>query len=376
MQLNNANVTRALLSAVSLVLLTACSSVEKPKPAALGANPELLAVRKAWSTQVGEVTLPLRIAVSGAEVAITSSKGSIAVIDARNGQDVWRTKLNDTITAGAGYDGKYLAVVNHENVLIVFNNGKELWRYGLGSAVVTAPLVAGNRVFVLGGDRTVYGLDAATGRLLWQQQRNSEPLVLKQPALLTAVGDTLVVGQGGRILGLHPLTGAVRWEQTIANARGTNEVEKLVEIAAGVARDGQQLCVRAYQHSVACMDTAKPVLQWSKVSAGFVGLTGDSESVFGIDAQGVLTAYRRTNGDTLWASNYLRYRQLTAPVVVGRSVVMGDAEGNVHLLSKADGGLLTRLTTDGSPVAAVPTLAAQTLVVVTQRGGIFGFKPE
>jgi outer membrane protein assembly factor BamB len=365
----------ALLLGVSL-LVTACSSVEKPKPQPLGPNPEMLAVKRAWSSQIGEVSFPLRSTSVGVEVVIASNNGVVAALDGRTGQDIWRVALNESLAAGVGYDGKHAAVVSKDNYLVVLNAGKVSWRAVLASSVSTPPLVAGNRVFVLAGDRTVYAFDAASGKPLWMQQRGVESLVLKQPGLLTPVGDTLVVGQGGRLVALNPLTGATRWELPVAASRGTNEVEKLIELAAGVARDGQQLCLRAYQNSVACIDTAKPSVQWSKQGTGYSGLAGDSEAVFGVDAQGIVNAYRRSNGEIVWTSSQLRYRQLNAPTVVGRSVVIGDADGNVHLLAKTDGTLLTRLLTDGSPIAAVPVLSAQTLVVVTQRGGVFGFKPE
>lgn len=359
-----------------LLLVSACSSVDKPKPTALGTNPELFGVRKAWSASIGEVGFPLQLASAGSELAVASTAGTVAVLDAKTGQDIWRSASKESLSAGVGFDGKRVAVVTKTNVLVVFAGGKELWHADLGTAVVTSPLVAGGRVFVLGGDRTVLAFDGTTGRLLWQQQRGVDALVLRQPGLLTAVGDTLVIGVGGRMQGLNPLNGALRWDIAVANSRGSNEVEKLIEIPAGVARDGQQLCVRAYQHSVACIDTAKPALQWSKVNAGFTGLAGDSDAVFGADTQGVISAYKRQSGDSVWTSNFLRYRQLTAPAVVGRSVVIGDAEGNVHLLSKVDGSVLTRMTTDGSAIASTPALVGQTLVVATQRGGVFGFRPE
>jgi outer membrane assembly lipoprotein YfgL len=365
----------SLFAGVAL-LVGACSSVDKPKPLPLGPNPELFAVKKAWSAQIGEVSLPLRVTSVGPETAVASNKGVVVVLDGRTGQEVWRLTLDEPLAAGIGYDGKHAAVVTKENALVVMGAGRVSWRAALSSSVSTAPLVAGNRVFVLAGDRTVYAFDASDGKPLWQQQRGSESLVLKQPGLMTAVGDTLVVGQGGRLVGLNPLNGSLRWELPVAASRGTNEVEKLIDLASGVAREGQQLCLRAYQNSVACVDTAKPSVQWSKASTGYSGLTGDSETVFGVDSQGVLSAYRRNSGDVVWTNSLLRYRQLLAPTVVGRSVVLGDADGNVHLLAKTDGTVLTRLTTDGSPIAAVPVLSAQTLVVVTQRGGVFGFKPE
>ena len=72
----------------------------------------------------------------------------------------------------------------------------------------------------------------------------------------------------------------------------------------------------------------------------------------------------------------LQYRRLTAPLALGRSVVVGDNTGLVHLLSREDGSPLNRLSTDGSAIAAAPVVAGDTLVVVTQKGGVFGFRPE
>ncbi|NBQ86353.1 MAG: outer membrane protein assembly factor BamB, partial [Betaproteobacteria bacterium] len=50
--------------------------------------------------------------------------------------------------------------------------------------------------------------------------------------------------------------------------------------------------------------------------------------------------------------------------------------GFVHLLSRTDGQLLRRLSTDGSAIASAPVLAGQTLVVVTRAGGVYGFRPD
>ena len=70
------------------------------------------------------------------------------------------------------------------------------------------------------------------------------------------------------------------------------------------------------------------------------------------------------------------HRGLSAPLSLGRSVVIGDATGFVHFLSREDGTLLNRLATDGSAISAQPVLAGNTLVVVTRNGGIYGFVPQ
>jgi hypothetical protein len=89
-----------------------------------------------------------------------------------------------------------------------------------------------------------------------------------------------------------------------------------------------------------------------------------------------LVAWRRSDGERDWVSESLRLRRLTAPLVVGRAVVVGDSGGLVHFLSREDGSALTRVATDGSGLLSAPVLAAGTLVVVSRKGGIFGFRPE
>jgi hypothetical protein len=37
---------------------------------------------------------------------------------------------------------------------------------------------------------------------------------------------------------------------------------------------------------------------------------------------------------------------------------------------------LNRLTTDGSGIVSSPVQVGNTVVAVTQRGGVFGFRPE
>lgn len=260
--------------------------------------------------------------------------------------------------------------------LVAIESGRVVWRTRLGVGVFTPPLVAGRRVFVLGADRSLSAFDAATGARLWQQNRPGDALSLRQAGLLMALGDTLVAGQQGRLAGLDPNTGALRWDSVIASPRGTNEIERLVELVAGVSRQGNQMCARAFQVAVGCVDTTRGTTIWTRAAAGSEGLAGDESLLFGTESTGRVQAWQRASGEPAWHSDRFLHRGLTAPVVVGRSLVFGDAAGFVHMLSRQDGAVLNRLSTDGSGLAAAPVLAGDTLVAVTRKGGVFGWRPE
>lgn len=372
-----ARVATALAAIIFVATLSACSSKpERPKPAELAPNAALLGVRLAWTARLGEVNFPLQAQVNGTSVMLAGSDGTVAAIDAASGRDLWRGSVGAPIAAGVGSDGQRAAVVTTSNDLVVLSAGKELWRHRMPAQVYTAPLVAGARVFVLAADRSVTAFDGQTGRRLWSQQRPGEPLVLRQAGVLMAVGDTLVAGLAGRLVGMNPVNGSARWDAPIATPRGTNDVERLVDLVSGVSRMGDVVCVRAFQASVGCVNAARGAVLWSKPANGAFGVGGDDARVYGTEADGRVVAFRRDNGERAWSSDRLQYRGLTAPLAVGRSVAIGDSTGFVHLLSREDGTPLNRLTTDGTAVAAQPVLAGGTLLVVTRGGGVFGYVPE
>ena len=373
------SVLRAQLAIIFVASLAGCSlfgGPAKPKPAELQSVSGAVSARQAWVARIGKVDFPLDVNVSGATAFVASSDGVVVAIDTRTGGDIWRLNVGAAIAAGVGSDGRVVAVITQGNEVVALQDGREIWRQKLNAQAYTAPLVAGGRVFVLAADRSVNAFDGQTGRKLWAQQRPNEPLVLRQSGVMLAVGDTLVLGLAGRLAGMNPANGSIRWEAPIASPRGINDVERLVDLVGRVSRDGNIVCARAFQASVGCVDTARGSLVWAKPANGAQGIHGDDTLLFGTESDGTVQAWKRSDGDRAWSSDRLKYRSLSAPLVIGRSVAIGDFAGFIHLLSRADGSMLNRLATDGSAIAAAPVLADKTLLAVTRNGGIYGFVPE
>jgi outer membrane assembly lipoprotein YfgL len=368
---------RGAAVALLAVLLAACSSApEKPKPTPLQPVTAAIAGRQVWNQRIDAVEFPLAVAVNGGVFTVAGSDGTVLALQADTGREVWRASVGAKLGAGVGSDGRFAAVVTRDGELVVLDGAKVAWRKAMGTRVTTAPLVAGERVFVLGVDRTVQAFDALDGRRLWSLKRPGDPLTLAQAGLLMAYKDTLIAGQGPRIAGVDPLRGAVRWDVALASPRGTNEVERLADIVAPAVRVGENICARAFQAAVGCVNAERGSLVWSKNIGGTEGVAADDQMLVGADASDRVAAWRSAGGDAAWSVETLMYRGLSAPLAVGPTVVFGDAEGFVHWLSRDKGELQLRLPTDGSAVVVAPTLSGTTMLVVTKNGGLFAFRPE
>ena len=238
----------------------------------------------------------------------------------------------------------------------------------------TPPLVAGERVFVQSVDRSVRAYDAVNGRWLWQYQRpGGEPLALATSGALGAFRDTLLVGQGSRLVGLDPLKGTVRFDVNVGTPRGTNEVERLADLVGPMARADDEVCVRAFQLSVACLELNRGSLRWSRPQAGAQAVAANERLVVGADGADRLTAWKTENGDVLWRADRFTHRGLSAPAIIGERVAVVDAEGYLHLLSSTDGRTLARIELD-SAAAAAPLVANQLLYVTTRKGTLYALR--
>lgn len=366
---------------VALSLLAAlggCAS-DKPEPMKLEPVTAQIAGRQVWYAYAGSVQFPLAAVARDGAFIVAGSDGLVLAVDAQTGVDRWRGQAGGKLSAGVGSDGRVAAVVTLDNELVVLEQGVRKWSTRLASRTTTAPLVAGERVFVLGVDRVVHAFDAGDGRRLWTHQRPGEALTLAQPGVLAAFKNTLVAGIGAQMVGLDPTNGSVRWDVPVTSPRGTNEVERLNDLVGPVLRVGDTLCARAFQTAVGCVNVTgadRASLRWSRVVGGQKAVGGDAEFVFGADGSDRLSAWKANAGELAWTNERLLYRNLSAPLSAGKTVMFGDLEGQVHFLDRETGKTLLRLATDGSPVVTQPVLSGSTMLVVTRNGGLFAYRPE
>lgn len=363
---------------IATALLGGCglfSDGVKREPAPLVQFTPSLQTRIAWSTSIGSSkSFPLSPAVVGSAIYAAAADGAVVRLEVANGRTVWRASADHAVSAAVGV-GEDLVIVggpDGEVTALRAADGSQAWRVTVPGELYGQPIVAKGLVILRTSDARLFALDAVSGERRWTLQRSLPPLVLRADAGMAVAGETLVASfPGGRLLGINLATGTVRYDVAVAMPRGTTEIERIADVIGSPAIEGSDACVVAYQGRIGCVNAQTGVAVWGRDFSAAVGVAADSRFIFGADVRSNVQAFARGTGVSIWTNDQMRERDLSAPVSVGRAVLVGDVQGYVHALSREEGTFLARLPTDGSPIRVAPRLldTAEGLQVVVQTSG-------
>lgn len=372
---------RPLACVLSLTVLAACSSTKDVRrvPTPLTDIKTVLEVRQVWKASVGKSGRYLFAPVAvGDFVYAAGANGSVAKIDATNGKEVWRTKLHADLSAGVGSDGTLTAVGGLKgDVFVLDADGKLLWKANASGEIITPPLVGQGYVLVRAIDGRITAFNAQTGELKWVYVNRAVPLNLRTISGMTFAGNGAVLAgfPGGSLAAINLQTGDAYWQTPVSYPKGVTEVERINDVAGAPTLVGSQTCAVTFQGRIGCFDVSSGRPLWEQPFSSYGGLAQDDQTVASADDWSVVTLYDAATGKQLWQNTKLKSRDVSAPALVGRAVVVGDYKGYVHFLSRDNGEFVARMKT-GGPITAQPVVAGNTLVVQTRDGDLYGFRPQ
>jgi outer membrane protein assembly factor BamB len=364
---------RRLLTAGAALALAACATEKKTKPAELVEFQSKLRARVAWRTDVGSARgAYLQPAVLENAIYAAAADGTLMRLDPGSGRTAWRVDVGAPVAAGVGSDGFSTAVVTPRGEVHAFGaDGKPMWRAQAPNDVSAPPLVGRGLVLVRATDHRVAAFEADSGKRRWLYQRSQPPLTLQAPTAMAFAGDNVLVGfPGGRLAAIALSNGALRWEATVSEPKGSTEVERLADVIGPLAVAAGDVCAAAYQGRVMCADSGNGNLRWARELSAGAGVAIDPKGVYAVDARSHVQAFARETGASLWSNARLQDRGLTTPLATPHGIVVGDFAGYVHFLSASDGEFLARVAIDGSRIAVAPRAAAAGVLVQTQDGAL------
>lgn len=378
------NGSRLALIAVLGLAVSACdNSKAVDPPAELVDIKPVLQVKQLWSDSLRgdaeHLRLGLQPSVADNVLYAAGNKGDVVALTADKGKQLWRVKTKLELSAGPSAADGLVVVgsVNGELVALEADSGKQRWRHQLSGEMLSKALVGNGVVIARTVDGRLQALNAADGSVRWTVEEAVPRLSLRGTATPILAGEAVVAGfDNGKLVAVDVNTGDTLWNVTIDAPAGRTELDRLADIDAPAAYSGKDVFVAGFQGRVAMLDVDNGQIWWAKDASSYRGFGLDERVLYLTNANGLITALRRTDGNQQWEQAALRQRGLTAPAVVGDSLVVGDYEGYLHWLSKVDGSVQARAKTDGERITTAPLVAAGRIYVQTDGGKLIAFETQ
>ena len=291
--------------------------------------------------------------VDGGFVFAASDDGEIIAVNTINGDLMWQTEVENSITGGVGAGDGIVMIGTEAAELIVFNQstGEEVWRASVSSEILSQPKTNGDIVVAQTVDGKLIALNREDGMQRWTYETTLPALTLRGTSspILTSEGTVVAGFSNGILVSVAAEDGVYVWEERVAVPDGQYDIERVIDVDGELLVDGSRILAASYQGNLMAFDIASGQIVWGMEASSYHGMDQGFGNIYYSDDKSHLIALRNNSSDVVWQNEELQYRDLTAPKTISNYVAIADYEGYLHLVSQIDGRIVgrTRIDNDG-----------------------------
>jgi outer membrane protein assembly factor BamB len=364
-----------LALALALAGCASGSKIEREPPTPLADFRPGADIEELWEKRLGwggaGHDLRLEPALDGDRLYAAHPDGWVSAFDARSGRRLWEVDLGARLSGAAAVAEQVLLVASVDGRLLALAraSGERLWEAPLSSEALAPAAAQGGVAVVQTVDGKLAAFTVADGRRQWLYERSEPALSLRGTARPLIVGPQVVAGfASGKLAVVAMRDGRLLSEIVVAQPRGRNEIERLVDVDAAPLVVDDALYALSFQGKLVAVDLRTGRAAWSRDVSSFTGMDADRKNLYLTDEQGHLLALDLRSGASVWRQERLRGRRPSAPLVAGEYVVVGDYEGYVHWLARDDGRFVARARVGGHPIRVRPQADADAVYVANEDG--------
>ncbi len=326
-----------------------------------------------WNRKIGngagDRAVKLRPAVVGGRIFAASADGNLKSLTTDTGREIWSrnvrdffseeelrngfSKKLDTITGGVGAGGDLVLVGTASGHVVAVNqsDGSLAWRTASSSEVLAQPWVDSELAVVQSIDGKVTAYSALDGAPMWVYTSSEPSLTLRGTASPLILGNVVVAAfANGRIAFLDKERGLAVFDERVAVAQGTSDLERLVDIDGAMEMVDNKLYAASFQGRIVSIDMGSGRMLWAEEASSVEGLSGGFGNVYLSTSDSQIRAYSGESGREVWNVDLLLYRDISAPTTIASYIALTDFEGYMHVLAQSDGRIVGRRRVDGDGV--------------------------
>ena len=358
---------------------------------ALGASPSLL-----WTAKIDGADNRHRLAaapvVGAGKLFVVDTQGVVHAFNADTGAHDWsyQMKVPKQIEAsafggGVSYsDGRAYADNGvGEVVALDAKTGAPIWTVKPGGPLRGAPTLAFGAVYVISQDNQIYALNAADGKVLWNEAASQGQTNVFGVAAPAAGQGTVIAGySSGELAAYRYENGRELWLDALARTSISTEVGALTDVDADPIIDNGRVYALGQGGRMAAYELVTGQRIWELNLAGISTPAVAGEWIFVLTDDARLITIARNNGKVRWLTQLQEWKNAkkrknrifwTGPVLAGNRLWVVSSRGRVMSVDVLT-GVASNFQELGGSFSLAPIVANKTLYMLDNDGKIYAFR--
>ena len=324
-------------------------------------------------------------AVIVSDILYTYSNTVLSASQISNGKNIWtispvaKDERSDVLGGSIAYfnDVIYLSSGGRDFIAIDAKDGTEIWRSRLPNVINNIALVDKDQIYVTSTDNTISAFNLK-GKLLWRHDAAIYSLVSSRlyiPAVMydskiiviTSAGDLIILNRydGLEVAAVDLSTMSIIGDGTLAKG----------PIASPYLSDGK-LYILTGENELIKINLEGSGIAWRQTIPSAKAFWVVNNTTYVLTENEQLIALEDDQGKMIWISDLSQYYKegkvpnFYGPILAGNQLIITTSKGEFLLLSPDDGKLLLRNKTSISAMNRMPIIVNEKLYFIGTNGKI------
>ena len=366
--LSNMKTNKFIAMFLILFVLSSCSSlssmkfwgsdeVDSDEPKTLVPISNSVKINVNWTKSFsGDNFLGNFIPAFGSQsVFFADTNGSIKSINPNTGTIQWESQVNALSSAVAAGFG-VIVVSDIEGNVITLNqdDGSVLWTLNLKGEVLAPAAIDPKFIVVKTGSGELLALDKSSGEISWSYRSKLPALTIRGSSSPVIEGDIVYATFDNGRLGVFELdSGFPVWDGAISYAKGSSELENLVDSDSNPVIDAGMVYTINYQGNLSLFDRSQKRAVWQTEASSFYSPLLIRGLIILVESKSNLRSFFTKTMEESWTSDAYLNRQLSNPISFSGFTIVGDYEGYIHVLDPLNGKTVGRKKISKKPIKKI-----------------------
>lgn len=297
------------------------------------------------------------------QVVVAGDRGDLTAVNTHTGKFNWIRHEKMPFSSGIAHRGEVGIIGTNDGRVLAFDwySGHRLWVRQLDSSVLAKPTFTKDGVFVRTENDSIYRLDSKQGKVRWRFHEDPSNMVVHDNSSPVVVASYVFAGLSqGQLLVLSKAHGALLARHQLFAPHGDTPSQRMMDIVADPVLAFPLVVVASAHGGVAAYDMKTNKVVWRLMHSTIRNLVSHKGVLYMVDTDSNVLAIDLHSGHVRWQQKGLAQHHLTAPVIMGNTLLVADAYGGAMWMSRQDGSFLAHEQPASSSISVAPVVTGHT----------------